>query len=239
MIDECRIQKIDVLYGFPAETAKEIFLQTADGRDLGNIPRFLAIQRPGAIISSKLAALSKLAGLLDRPYKLLINRKSSYQIKEIQEQHLDKIDELYHRYSKNYPLHAVKDGDYVRKRYFLHPTRNYKVYQLVRNDEAVGYAVLHEEQKQNGLVVSTIVDLWADNSAAVLTEIFRTLRNATEAAMVNCWAVPNSPRFTALKRAGFRHVNSPMPFVIKVFNDHLTVSEVNHWHLSQSDVDSY
>lgn len=239
MIEECENQNIDVLYGFPAQTAKQVFLKTAGGEDLGNIPRFLAIQRPGTLIGAKLPLLSKAAKIADFPYRLASKRKSAYRLKEITMADFSVIDELYHRYAAAYPLHAVRDSDYIQKRYLEHPTRKYKIYLLSQGEKFVGYTVLHTEKKQNGLTVSTVVDLWAENFAPALSGMFRAVRNADNTAMINCWAVKDSPKFQALKKAGFRHINSPMPFVIKSFNEKLELADVKNWHLSQSDVDSY
>ncbi|WP_422123967.1 GNAT family N-acetyltransferase [Planococcus sp. X10-3] len=239
MIEACTAAGIDVLYGFPAEKAKDVFLKTAGGEDLGNVPRFLAVQRPGALIGTKLPAFAKLAKIADKPYGLLTKRKSPYQLRDYAANDSALIDELYHRFAAAYPLHAVRDSAYIQRRYLAHPTRDYMVQMILKEDAAVGYAVCRTEKMENGTTTATIVDLWAQPDAAVLTGILRTIRNTADADAINCWAVGGSARYSALKSAGFRHINSPMPFVIRTFNTELKVSQLADWHLSQSDVDSY
>lgn len=239
MIEESRTHKIDVLYGFPAEKAKDVFLKTAGGDDLGNIPRFLAVQRPGALIGTKLPALAKPAKLIDSAYSRLLKRKSRYLLKEYTAHDSGIIDELYNRFAPSYPMHAIRDSAYIERRFLAHPTRDYQVFVIMDGEEAIGFTACLTEKKDNGSTTATIVDLWAQRDIALLTGILRAIRNNSDADIINCWAVNDSERYIALKKAGFHHINSPMPFVIKTFNSELDVSELADWHLSQSDVDSY
>ncbi len=113
------------------------------------------------------------------------------------------------------------------------------MYTLEQNGYAEGYCVLHDETKANGVTFTTIVDLFGPNDEAVIADQLKAIRRFTKADALNCWAVPDSPRYRALKKAGFFHINSPMPFVIKDFTGTGSYDELADWHLSQSDVDSY
>ncbi|MGM0896953.1 MAG: GNAT family N-acetyltransferase [Bacillota bacterium] len=238
MLEECEAEGLDVLYGFPAETAKQVFMKAAGGKDLGNVPRFLAVNKPGALLASKVGALKAIQPPVDKVFSVSIPRKSTHQLRELGDR-LAVVDVLYGRFEKQYPLHTKRGGDYVQRRYLAHPVKNYQVYTLEQNGYAEGYCVLHEETKDNGITFATIVDLFGPNDEAIIADQLKAIRRFTKADALNCWAVPGSPRYRALKKAGFFHINSPMPFVIKDFTGTGSYDELADWHLSQSDVDSY
>lgn len=239
MLEECEKQHVDILYGFPAPKAKDVFLSSAKANDLGNVPRFLAVNKPGSLLSTKVAALSFLKKPADQLFNLLRRKKSPYSLKELSLADLSLVDELYVRYSADYPLHAMRDSNYVKRRFLEHPDKDYQVVALSANQQDQGYAVLHKETAANGICFETIVDLWGPNDSAQLAAMFRAVRANSDADALNVWAVKDSARYAALKKAGFHHLNSPMPFVIKSFNPKVDAEHMANWHLSQSDVDSY
>lgn len=238
MIDECETEGIDFLYGFPAETAKHVFLKTAGGSELGNMPRFLAVNKPGALLASKLAPLKALQSPVDRAFTLTVPKKSPYQLREFGDR-FGLADVLYGRFESQYPLHAKRGGDYIQRRYLSHPTKQYRVYTLELDGYAEGYCVLLDETNASGVTFTTIVDLFGPNDETVIASQLKAIRRFTGADALNIWAVPDSPRYRALKKAGFFHINSPMPFVTKDFTGTGAYEQLTDWHLSQSDVDSY
>lgn len=239
MLQECESQGIDILYGFPAPKAKEVFLSSAKASDLGNVPRFLAVNHPGALLISKIPALSFAEGVLNKTFGMLRAKKSPYQLKEIGASELEAIDPLYEQHAASYPLHARRGSDYVKRRYMEHPLKDYKVYALHSANGASGYTVLLQETAANGVSFETIVDLWGPNDHKQLASMLKAIRLHSQADALNVWAIKGSERYTALKKAGFLHINSPMPFVIKSFNPNVKAELMEDWHLSQSDVDSY
>lgn len=239
MLEECKKHKVDILYGFPAPKAKDVFISTAKADDLGNVPRFLAVNKPGTLLSTKIKALSFLKKPADQLFNLLRRKKSPYSLRQLSLADLSVVDELYARYAAAYPLHAVRDSEYIKRRFFEHPGKDYQVVVLSFNNEDHGYAVLHKETAANHVCFETIVDLWGPNDSAQLAAMFRGIRANSTADALNVWAVKDSARYAALKKAGFHHLNSPMPFVIKSFNANFDAGHMSNWHLSQSDVDSY
>ncbi|MGI2327688.1 GNAT family N-acetyltransferase [Planococcus sp. YIM B11945] len=238
MLEECQLQRIDVLYGFPAQKAKDVFIAVSKGADLGNVPRFLAINKPGALIASKLPALSILNKPVNAVYSLFQNLKSSYSVREIGSADLDVIDRLYERFSGQYPLHAVRGADYIKRRFLMHPSKDYQVCVIERSGDSAAFVVLHTE-KQKGVAFTTVVDIWGANEEKALADMLRAVRAFASGDALNCWAIDGSFRYQALKQAGFRHINSPMPFVIKTLDDNIAAGSMSDWHVSQSDVDSY
>lgn len=238
MMDECVAEQIDILYGFPAETAKQVFLKVAGGSELGNVPRFLAVNKPGALLASKLGPLKAIQMPVDRLFSVSVPKKSPYQLREMNER-LELADVIYSRFEKQYPLHTKRGSEYVQRRYLAHPSREYRVYALELNGYAEAYCVLHDETQDNGVMFTTIVDLFGANDETAIASQLKAIRRFTQADALNCWAVPDSARYRALKKAGFFHINSPMPFVIKDFTGTGDYDQLTNWHLSQSDVDSY
>ncbi|MBT2581291.1 GNAT family N-acetyltransferase [Planococcus sp. ISL-109] len=238
MIQECVAEKIDILYGFPAQTAKQVFLKAAGGSDLGNVPRFLAVNKPGALLASKLSPLKAIQSPINKLFSASIPKKTKHILRAMTGE-LELADELYARFEDQYPLHAKRDGSYLQRRFLSHPEKQYRVYALESNGQADGYCVLHDETKENGVTFTTIVDLLGANDEAVIADQLKAIRRFTQADALNCWAVPESPRYRGLKKAGFFHINSPMPFVIKDFTGTGNYDQLTDWHLSQSDVDSY
>lgn len=239
MLEECANADIDILYGFPAPKAKDVFVSVAKADDLGNVPRFLAVNKPGTLLSTKISALSFLKKPVNGLFGLLRRKNTSYRLRALGTAELHVADELYERYSASYPLHAKRGSDYVKRRFLDHPEKDYQVVALNAGSEDRGYAVLRTETAANGVNFETIVDLWGPNDSVQLADMFRAIRSNSRADALNVWAVKDSARFTALKKAGFHHLNSPMPFVIKSFNANVDAGLMADWHLSQSDVDSY
>lgn len=238
MIQECEAEGLDILYGFPAETAKQVFMKVAGGKDLGNVPRFLAVNKPGALLAAKVSKSKAIQSPVDKAFSVTIPKKSTHRLRELGDR-LAVAEMLYGRFENQYPLHAKRNSGYIQRRFLDHPTKDYHVYTLEQNGYAEGYCVLHEEMKDNGVTFATIVDLFGPNDEAIIADQLKAIRRHTKADALNCWAVPDSPRYRALKKAGFFHINSPMPFVIKDFTGTGSYDELADWHLSQSDVDSY
>lgn len=238
MIEECAAEQIDILYGFPAETAKQVFMKVAGGNELGNVPRFLAVNKPGALLAAKIGPLKAIQSPLNKAFSVAIPKKTTHQLRDITNA-LEQVDELYSRFENQYPLHTKRDSNYLERRFLSHPVKAYRVYALETGQQMDGYCVLHDETKENGVTFTTIVDLFGSNDEAVIANQLKAIRRFTQADALNCWAVPDSPRYRALKKAGFFHINSPMPFVIKDFTGTGDYNQLTDWHLSQSDVDSY
>ncbi len=109
MIQECKAEGIDILYGFPAETAKQVFLKVADGKDLGNVPRFLAVNKPGALLAAKVGKLQAIQSPLDKAFSVSIPKKSTHQLRELGDR-LSVAEMLYGRFEKQYPLHTNRSS---------------------------------------------------------------------------------------------------------------------------------
>lgn len=239
MLEECAAANIDILYGFPAPKAKDVFLSVAKADDLGNVPRFLAVNKPGSMLSAKVSALSFLKKPINGLFGALRRKKTAYSLRTLGAADLHIIDELYERHAASYPLHAKRDSDYVVRRFMEHPGKDYRIVALHTASEDRGYAVLHTETAANGVSFETIVDIWGPNDSEQLAAMIRAIRANSAADALNIWAVKDSERYAALKKAGFYHLNSPMPFIIKSFTTKVDAAHITNWHLSQSDVDSY
>jgi GNAT superfamily N-acetyltransferase len=107
-------------------------------------------------------------------YFLLYGLKRRKRRIEVEIEKVDSLDNLFtgfwQKASNLYPILGIRDQNYLKWRYFRHPTRNYLIYRAKTNGEMRGYIVLRK------------ADLLRFNSAVIVDLL--TLDEAALAALV-------------------------------------------------------
>lgn len=102
LISECERQNVAYLYGFPAEQAKNIFMDIAQATDLGNINRYVSLNLP--------ALLQKRS-----PHRLM---------KTLSEIELTNMEQMV----EHNQIHVKRTKSFLINRFIRHPFLDYYVY---------------------------------------------------------------------------------------------------------------
>ncbi|MGP4060934.1 GNAT family N-acetyltransferase [Halobacillus sp. H74] len=239
LIEEADQAGIDFLYGFPAPKAKELFLRYTGGTHMTDMPRWMYVQKPMSLLASKFKPL-KLLQPLDRLYTSIRQSKqveSDYEIRTIHQcdETFDQLAEL-----AKHQSHAmiVRDSQYLNWRFFDHPTKDYVMQGLYREDELQGYVVTHQAQGafHNGL----IIDWLAIEEATWPHLLHHAMNELHQTDVIQTWALTHTTAAKALKAKGFVHKDSPMPLVGKEVAGHAAeLNDAEKWFITPGDVDSF
>ncbi|MCA1021029.1 GNAT family N-acetyltransferase [Halobacillus litoralis] len=239
LIEEGRKAGITYLYGFPAPKAKELFLRYTGATHLTDMPRWMYVQKPVSLLSSKLSPL-KVLKPLDRVYGKIRQTKKTphaYEVKRIT--HCDPaFDELADKTKHTADGLVVRNAAYLNWRFFDHPSHTYKMTALYKQGDLQGYVITHEKEGRfrNGMIVDWLAvddDAWQ----ALLDEALVVL---SEADVVQSWALPSMMPAHLMKQNGFVHKDSPMPLVGKEIDPENTdMNDPDKWFITPGDVDSY
>lgn len=231
---------IDYLYGFPAPKAKELFIRYTGALELIQTPRLVHIQKPFTLLSTKVKPI-RLLQPLDKLLSLRTNKSTLNQ--DITIQRINKFDSAFDQLAfdtRNLDSVLInRDSQYLNWRYIDHPTNEYRVHAMYKQEELQGYVITKEENKgsyRNGF----IVDLLAKNEEAWLTLIDAAKQDLKDAALIQTWSLPHTIFSKSLKQKGFSHKDSPMPMVgIEVDPKLSTLGDYTEWFITPGDVDSF
>ncbi|QHT48755.1 GNAT family N-acetyltransferase [Bacillus sp. SB49] len=239
LLTEGKKAGIEYLYGFPAPKAKELFLRYTGATHLTDMPRWMYVQKPLHLLSTKFKPL-KAVKSLDGLYTKLRSPKG--QLDGYEKKEITRCDEAFDRLAEQTKHMAdglvVRDSAYLNWRYFDHPTKTYKMIALYKEGELKGYVITHQSEGSftNGLLIDWLgVDehVWP----VLLDQALLELKHAD---VVQSWALPHTFAAGILKAKGFVHKDSPMPLVGKDL--HTRTEEMNDqtkWYITPGDVDSY
>ncbi|SDO57688.1 GNAT family N-acetyltransferase [Halobacillus aidingensis] len=230
---------IDYLYGFPAPKAKELFLRYTGAHHMTDMPRWMFIQQPFSLLSTKVSPIG-IFKPFDKIYKKFRGPKridNDYTFKKI-----NKCDHSFDRLADQVRDHShvmvVRDSAYLNWRYHDHPENTYDMYGLYEGEELKGYVVTTKEEGKftNGFIVDWLAlhdDVWP----LLLHQAFLNLHDAD---IIQTWCLEHSPPVKALKKQGFVHKDSPMPLVGKEISAHTVgLENPEKWFITPGDVDSF
>ncbi|KGP92417.1 hypothetical protein N780_13515 [Pontibacillus chungwhensis BH030062] len=240
LLEEATEQGIDFLYGFPAEKAKELFLRYTGATHLTDMPRYVLMQRPVALLSSKLTPL-KLFKMLDAPISKWQTRKLKPHggtIEDVSEfdQAFDQLAEDTKHQAK---AHLIRNAEYLNWRYTKHPEKTYKTFAYYKEETLRGYLTYSIEQKPdytNGFIIDWLAREEEDWDI-LLKEAAQRLK---EVDVIQTWSLKATSSAKALEKHGFIHKDSPMPLVGKdIAHDTAHLHNDEAWYITPGDIDSF
>ncbi|WP_163539693.1 GNAT family N-acetyltransferase [Gracilibacillus sp. YIM 98692] len=236
---------IELLYGFPAETAKKLFIRYTNAQHIVDVPRLMYILRPVEAMTKKFSFL-KWFKLLDQPIAAFRLRPFKQHHDGIQE--ITRCDERFDALQENGKAHFEvklnRHKDYLNWRYFDHPERNYQMLAYIDNDEVKGYMVYRiTEPDANGFCNGMLIDMdvadW-DNDKVIQALIETAVTRMKKATVIQAWALSHMPTYHRLKKYGFIHKDSPMPMVAKETTaDPIYTKDIEKWYITNGDLDSF
>ncbi|MBH0230708.1 GNAT family N-acetyltransferase [Halobacillus yeomjeoni] len=242
LLTEAEKEGIAYLYGFPAPKAKELFLKYTNATHLTDVPRFMFVKKPVALLASKLKPL-KMLKPLDVIYEKMkaphFTEDPKLEVKKIS--HCDEaFDKLAEKTRSQTDAQLVRNATYLNWRYFSHPKHDYTMNAVYRGHELQGYVVTRSNDKgafHNGLIVDWLAVedplVWD----ALLKAAFRELKQAD---VIQTWALEHTLPAQILKNYHFTHKDNPMPLVGKEVDDHMDkLNDASKWYITLGDVDSF
>lgn len=243
LLQEADKEGIQMLYGYPAQKAHELLTKQLDAFTVGNIPRWVRLQRVDRLIASRVPAFRGVARLLFSPLRFVGSgsMKRASQVESVTECDA-RFTELAHCSSMKVGL--IRDKDYLNWRYHQHPTKQYNMRAIEDDKGLFGYVVSYEEER-NGMRVGHIVDLVIrgqdrQKEDDLFSAVLYDLRKAD---LVQTWAHPEMTSVQVLRRWKFLQKDAPMPLVL--LSNHFTKEEMeadahlSRWTVAQGDVDSF
>lgn len=251
MIEDAAQKQIGFLYGFPAETAKKLFIRYTNAKELTYVPRLIFFQSPSRLLAAKLPLIKPFT-ILAKPFEKRRNQKwAKYETNEAEIKRIPRcgpeFDELWEVAKEISPILLKRDADYLNWRYHDHPDRDYEMIGYYENQQLKGYAVVHVEKKQYGkseLKFGTLVDVFAINDTKIWKRLIaQAMQLLNRADIVQTWALTHTNFYDTLKELGFIHRGNPMPLVGKLIDEELSPLgdgyDVTNWHITPGDVDSF
>jgi N-acetylglutamate synthase-like GNAT family acetyltransferase len=154
-----------------------------------------------------------------------------------------RFDRFYEKISRQHPIMMVRDSSYLNWRYTDYPFKGIQSFALFRNDDLIGFAVIHNTVDEHGLRFVAILELLVPiGEKAVfenlLGEIFRRAESENADYIV---AITSTAEWEKLyKKYGFRTRTSPFSTTTYKNNtglpDGLFAEETN-WYVSLGDGD--
>ncbi|MCD5324101.1 MULTISPECIES: GNAT family N-acetyltransferase [Pontibacillus] len=240
LLQHANDQGIDFLYGFPAEKAKELFLRYTGAAHMTDMPRYVLMQRPVALLSSKIAPL-KLLTPLDGVISKWQTRKIKPHNGTIQDvtafDHT--FDELAEATRHQAKAQLVRDADYLNWRYKKHPEKTYHTFAYYKDDTLRGYltySIQDQGSYKNGFIVDWLAREEQDWDV-LLQEAAVRLKQVD---VIQTWSLTTSPSAQTLLKHGFIHKDSPMPLVGKdIADDTAHLQQPEAWYITPGDIDSF
>lgn len=243
LIKEAEKENINLLYGFPAEKAKELQIKYIGAHYLTNVNRWVCVNRPIATLSTRFPVLRGLR-FFDSIYssvKRFIKHREKNQKDPIKDVKL--FDSHFHFLPLKEQIHLKRNNEYLNWRYAEHPKNNYKILQWQESNIVKGYIVYRVYKHDKKLHIGLIIDLIAfgKHSSYIKSALLqRAINNMNEAAYIQAWTMPNQEITNVYKKLGFFMKDEPMPIVIKDINcKDVDVKDPNKWFISMGDVDSF
>ncbi|ARI76190.1 GNAT family N-acetyltransferase [Halobacillus mangrovi] len=241
LLEEAKADDIAYLYGFPAPKAKELFVRYTEATHLTDMPRYVFIQHPVALLASKLAPLKlfkPLDGVFEKLKRPSFSSDKRLQVKKVT--HCDeRFDELAKKTSTQEEAALIRDADYLNWRYHDHPVNKYTMAAVYDHDELKGYVVtkLTEGKFKNGLIIDWLA---VDEDSVWETLLEAAFHHLSEADLIQSWQLSHTIGAEVLKKHNFTHKDSPMPLVGKeVVPDTAFMNDVKSWMITMGDVDSF
>ncbi|SFK17711.1 Acetyltransferase (GNAT) domain-containing protein [Halobacillus dabanensis] len=239
LLEKAKLEGIDYLYGFPAPKAKELFQKYTGAHHMTDMPRWLSVRHPMALLSSKFSPL-RILKPLDKMYanfKKVKVKDHPYVFREVTECDHN-FDELASETKFNSKAMVVRDAAYLNWRYHNHPEKTYRMFGLYDGDKLKGYVVTNKVEGSftNGFIVDWLTsdaELWP-----ILLDY--AMQDLYEADIIQTWCLTHSGPVHSLKKAGFIHKDSPMPLVGKEINSEwVELKDPQKWFITPGDVDSF
>ncbi len=240
LLQEAKKDGIVFLYGFPAPKAKELFIKYTDAAHLLNVPRYVRIQKPIALLASKVKPL-KFAKPIDNLFAILRSKKFKFKLesREINncDEAFDELAEICRSLSKAL---LVRNASYLNWRYLNHPEKEYKIQAIFEEGQIKGYVVTCQVWKNN-ILSGLIVDWLAESKDMYWEELLGlALLELKDADIVQTWVLPETISEKALQKGGLIHKDSPMPLVGKELNEQThSLRKYENWYITPGDVDSF
>lgn len=235
---------ISMLYGFPAEKAKELFIRYAEATHMEDVPRLALLLTPFASASNR-HAIFKLFTKLDNLFvRRRLKKMKVHEAIEKTEWCDDRFDHLQETAKSTFPVKIARDKNYLNWRYFEHPEYDYNMLTFVEDGELKGYLVYcilpeNEEGSVNGRIVDMDVADW-ENETVSKELIQAALIYMQSTNIIQAWALAHTPLYQLLRIKQFVHVDNPMPLVAKELTvDKDYIESVRSWYITQGDVDSF
>ncbi|KIL43006.1 GNAT family N-acetyltransferase [Jeotgalibacillus campisalis] len=248
LMQQCEAQGIDLVYGYPAPKAKDLFIRYMDGKEITYVPRLLKVLSPGKAAMSRFAFLGKASFIFKSMDKALKNKRKLPDALTVTklDQADKRIDHIWEEGSKDHDILLTRNASFINWRYFSHPSRTYEVYIVENQSDAIGYIVLKKEiiEKNNEkLELIHVIDLFFPDKGQNRKDMSSALQHITKGAdLISVWSLPNTAQDKLFKKLTFIRVSRPMPLVAKSMNNKLDPSLIynsSNWYVTQGDVDSY
>ncbi|MDG5471576.1 GNAT family N-acetyltransferase [Jeotgalibacillus sp. ET6] len=249
LMQQCEEHNIDLVYGYPAPKAKDLFIRYMDGKEITYVPRLLKVLSPGKLIMSRFGFLQKASLIFNGVDKVISNKRRSLPdaLSVTQIDHADiRFDEIWEEGRKDHSILLTRNASFINWRYISHPSREYEVYIVENQSAAIGYIVLKKEIMDKGnetMELIHVIDLFFSDRGQNRKDMSNALHHITKRAdLVSTWSLPNTAQDQLFKKSAFIRVSSPMPLVGKTMNKELDDSFIYNsanWYVSQGDVDSY
>lgn len=223
MIERCRLEQIQFIYGFPRRDVWLLYSRLFDWKLMGElvtlelpVPAF-----PGGEGSGQKIRLVKRA-VFDERYEPLDGSEVLAGLN-----------------------HVRKDAEFARWRYAHHPKVDYSLLELLgEKGGLLGYLVLKLYEKE-GRRYGHLVDL------ALRREAISSFQEWVSAALqwfaergvgtASCWMLRNSPYFTALDRMGFQPAGFTTYVGYRLVDPNFPVEKLrlDAWHMVMGDSDAF
>ncbi|RYG71927.1 GNAT family N-acetyltransferase [Lentibacillus lipolyticus] len=247
MLTAAKEQGVHLLYGFPAERAKDLLLRTTNAVHAGNIARHRMMLDPAALAAAAFPLLSpaKPLGKLYKRWKLrhgqgdFLPEGWTFEEKSTCDAQFDELAEALKTMK---PVMLKRDASYLEWRYIQHPEHHYRLFALSQHEQLQGYVVLKTETvpfKKGQAVMGTIVDYLAYDDPSVWDLLIKgALANLHDADVIQLWGLPDTTAASAFARMGLKEKDRPMPLVV---HDLGARAGAHHsdWWITQGDVDSF
>jgi GNAT superfamily N-acetyltransferase len=181
----------DLVWGFPNDNAKKAWFQRLDWSHYGQVPFLIKPLR---------------AGYLLRRLRL----SGDFSIARGRDQNLTPVTSIgpwadagWDKFSQTIGCATIRDAAFLNHRLFDGPHKNH--YRIV-SDQDTGTLVASREMQKHGARVAYIMEAMggADLQGMLVSELAKLRDRGVEISLA--WALPGSPNYIALRKAGF------MPF---------------------------
>ncbi|UOQ50286.1 GNAT family N-acetyltransferase [Gracilibacillus caseinilyticus] len=241
LLEVAEDKDIAILYGYPAEKAKELFIRYTGAVHLTDVPRLLLLQKPVELLSRNKPFL-KAFTFIDKLFQAVQMKKTDYQPSSIEEiKKCDaRFDQLQLDNKDQYPVKLKRGMNYLNWRYLNHPFRDYKILAHVEDNQLKGYIVYRViEQSNQGMIIDMDVHDWQDREV-VQNLIAAAVDRMKGTAAIQAWALEPSALYQSLKNHKFLHKDNPMPMVVRDIKELAIDSSTTHsWYVTNGDVDSF
>ena len=153
----------------------------------------------------------------------------------------ERVDVLWDRHQKAYPMAIIRNREYLNWRFSTHPTRSYTLLQIVdRLSGRVGAWAVLGETPDRGQIVDFFPSLDAPWMNRLLLRAVEQSFQDRSFGEAETWCHPNSPAYHVLQREGWLVVPQPDDLHIGAisFSDEIRMDWVReHFYYTLGDAD--